>query len=166
MFSLGKRQVHMMLERQIILYIFLSCLQGFPGAQLVKNPPAEQETPVQFLGQEDPLKMGQATYPLLYSWASLVVQLLKNLPAMQETWVSMIPWRGAGLPTPVFLSGESPWTEEPGGLQPMGPKEAATTKHTVQKVNDFSLLSFKSSKSGETILDRRYLNIIISIEFT
>ena len=27
-------------------------------AQLVKNPPAMQETPVQFLGQEDPLKKG------------------------------------------------------------------------------------------------------------
>ena len=27
-------------------------------AQLVKNPPAEQDTPVQFLGQEDPLKTG------------------------------------------------------------------------------------------------------------
>ena len=27
-------------------------------AQLVKNPPAMQETPVQFLGQEDPLEKG------------------------------------------------------------------------------------------------------------
>ena len=27
-------------------------------AQLVKNPPALQETPVQFLGQEDPLEKG------------------------------------------------------------------------------------------------------------
>ena len=26
-------------------------------------------------------------YPLLYSWASLVAQLVKNLPAMQKTWV-------------------------------------------------------------------------------
>ena len=26
-------------------------------------------------------------YPLQYSWASLVVQLVKNLPAMWETWV-------------------------------------------------------------------------------
>ena len=26
-------------------------------------------------------------YPLLYSWASLKAQLVKNLPAMQETWV-------------------------------------------------------------------------------
>ena len=27
-----------------------------------------------------------------------------------------IPWRRAWQPTPVFLPGESPWTEEPGGL--------------------------------------------------
>ena len=26
-------------------------------------------------------------YPLQYSWASLVAQLVKNIPAMQETWV-------------------------------------------------------------------------------
>ena len=26
-------------------------------------------------------------YPLMYSWASLVAQLVKNLPAMPETWV-------------------------------------------------------------------------------
>ena len=31
-------------------------------------------------------------------------------------WVGMIPWRRAWQPTPVFLSGESPWTEEPGRL--------------------------------------------------
>ena len=52
-------------------------------AQLVKNLPAMQETPVRFLGREDPLEKGQATH----SGASLVAQLVKNLPAMQETWV-------------------------------------------------------------------------------
>ena len=55
--------------------------------------------------------------------ASRVVQLVKKLPAMQETWVDpwvgKIPWRRAWQPTPVFLPGESPWTEEPGGLQSM-----------------------------------------------
>ena len=45
-----------------------------------------QETPVQFLGQEDLLEKGTG-YPLQYSWASLVAQLIKNLPAMRETWV-------------------------------------------------------------------------------
>ena len=49
-------------------------------------------------------------YPLWYSWASLVAQLVKNLPAMWETWVctlwrckesdmtGKIPWRGNGYP--------------------------------------------------------------------
>ena len=30
---------------------------------------------------------GGIGYPLQYSWASLVAQLVKNLPAVQETWV-------------------------------------------------------------------------------
>ena len=29
-------------------------------------------------------------YPLQYSWASLVAQMVKNLPAMQETWVQSL----------------------------------------------------------------------------
>ena len=36
-------------------------------AQLVKNPPAMQETWVQSLGREDPLEKGMAGYPLQYS---------------------------------------------------------------------------------------------------
>ena len=32
------------------------------------------------------------SYPLQYSWASLVVQLVKNLPAMWETWVQSLGW--------------------------------------------------------------------------
>ena len=31
-------------------------------------------------------------YPLQYSWASLVAQLAKNLPAMWETWVWSLGW--------------------------------------------------------------------------
>ena len=31
-------------------------------------------------------------YPLQCSWASLVAQLVKNLPAMQETWVRSLGW--------------------------------------------------------------------------
>ena len=33
-----------------------------------------------------------------------------------DPWDGKIPWRRAWQPTPVFLPGESPWTEEPGGL--------------------------------------------------
>ena len=52
-------------------------------AQMVKNPPAMQETWVQSLGWEDPLKKGMATHS------------------------SILAWR-------------IPWTEEPGRLQSMG----------------------------------------------
>ena len=48
-----------------------------------------------------------------------MTQVVKNLPAMQETWVfdpwvGKIPWRRERLPTPVFWTGEyhgpySPW---------------------------------------------------------
>ena len=31
-------------------------------------------------------------YPLQYSWASLVAQLVKNLPAMWETWIRSLGW--------------------------------------------------------------------------
>ena len=34
-------------------------------------------------------------YPLQYSWASLVAQLVKNLPAMWETWVQSLGWDDA-----------------------------------------------------------------------
>ena len=37
-------------------------------AQPVKNPPAMQETLVQFLGQEDPLEKGQATHASILAW--------------------------------------------------------------------------------------------------
>ena len=37
-----------------------------------------------------------------------------------DSWVGKIPWRKAWQPTWVFLPGESPWTEEPGGLQSVG----------------------------------------------
>ena len=32
-------------------------------------------------------------YPLQYSWASLVAQLVKNPPAMWETWVRSLGWK-------------------------------------------------------------------------
>jgi len=31
-------------------------------------------------------------YPLQYSWASLVAQLVRNLPAMQEAWFRSLRW--------------------------------------------------------------------------
>ena len=53
-------------------------------------------------------------YPLQYSWASLVAQLVKNLPAMQETWVQPLGWedpleKGKATHSSV-LAWRIPWT--------------------------------------------------------
>ena len=48
-----------------------------------------QETPVRFLGWEDPLEKGIG-YIFQYSWASLVAQMVRNLPVVRETWVQSL----------------------------------------------------------------------------
>jgi len=62
-------------------------------------------------------------YPLLYSWASLMAQIVKNLPAMKETWFQSLGWDyplKEGMKTcSSILAWRIPWTEEPGGLQTM-----------------------------------------------
>ena len=58
------------------------------------------------------------------NWASLVVQSVKNLPAMQETGVQFLGWKD---PLEKEMATHSsmlvwriPWTEEPGRLQSIG----------------------------------------------
>ena len=56
--------------------------------------------------------------------ASLVAQLIKNQPAMQETWVRSLGWEDPlekEMAThSSILAWRIPWTEEPGGLQSIG----------------------------------------------
>ena len=66
-------------------------------------------------------------YMTLSLWVTLyfvVAQLVKNLPAMQETWVQSLGWEDAlekGMATHSgILAWRIPWTEEPGVLQSMG----------------------------------------------
>ena len=50
-----------------------------------------------------------------------------------------ILWKREWQPTPIFLPGEFPWTEEPGGLQSMGSQRVghdSVTKHKTQQHND------------------------------
>ena len=50
--------------------------------------------------------------------------MIKNMPAMQETWVQSLGWEDAlekGMAThSSILAWRIPWTEEPGRLQSMG----------------------------------------------
>ena len=53
-------------------------------------------------------------YSLQYSWASLVAQLVKNLPAMQETWVQSLGWEDplekGNVTHSSILAWRIPWT--------------------------------------------------------
>ena len=60
----------------------------------------------------------------VHYWTSLVAQMVKNLPAMQETWVQFLSWENPLEKEMATYSSilvwRIPWTEEPGGLQSMG----------------------------------------------
>ena len=64
--------------------------------------------------------------------ASLVTQMVKNLPAVQETQVPSLahenPLEKAMAIHSGVLAWRIPWTEEPGGLQSMGHKESDMTE--------------------------------------
>ena len=68
---------------------------------------------------------------LINCWASLIAQLVKKLPAMQETQVQFLGREDPlekGMATPSsILAWKIPQTEEPGGLQSMGSQESETT---------------------------------------
>ena len=53
-----------------------SCNAGDPG-----SIPGSERSPKERIG-----------FPLQYSWASLVAQMVKNPPAMRETWVPSLGW--------------------------------------------------------------------------
>ena len=62
----------------------------------------------------------------------MVAQMVKNLPAMQKTWVQSLGQEDPlekGIAThSSILAWRILWTQEPGGLQSMGSKESDTIK--------------------------------------
>ena len=112
--------------------------------QTVKNLPAMWETWVRFLGWEDPLEVGVATHSSILAWKSLWTEEPSGLQSMgsqrvghnlatKHSTANAGDTRELGLSLgeedPLeegmathsrFLPGESPWTEEPGGLQSTG----------------------------------------------
>ena len=80
------------------------------------------DSPGQFL-----LHLFRRQLYLLNLRASLVAQMVKNLPAMRETWVWFLGWEDPlekEMTThSSILAWEILWTEEPGGLQPVGSQE-------------------------------------------
>ena len=95
---------------------------GFPGGSAGKESACNVEDPGLIPGSGRSPGDG-IDYPLQDSWAFLVAETVKNLPAMQETWVLSLGWEDPleeGMATySSTLAWRIPWTEEPGGLQSM-----------------------------------------------
>ena len=110
---------------------------GFPDSSVGKESTCDAGNPswIPGLGWSAGEGIG---YLLQYSWASLVAQLVKNLPAMQETWVQSLGWedpleKGTAAHSSI-LAWRIPWTEEAGGLRSRGSQKVrhnwVTNTHT------------------------------------
>ena len=64
---------------------------GFPDSSVGKESACNAGDPHSIPGSGRSAEEGIG-YPLRYCWASLVAQLVKNPPAMQETWVQSLGW--------------------------------------------------------------------------
>ena len=100
--------------------VLLSTLMGFPDSSVGKESACNAGDPGLTPGSGRSAGEG-ISYPLQYSWASLLGQLVKNPPAKKKKkkrihlqcgrpgfnpCVGKIPWRRKNLPTPVFWPGE------------------------------------------------------------
>ena len=78
---------------QYLFAICISFLMGFPGSSAGKESACNTGDPslIPRLGRS----FGEGMdYPLQYPWASLVASMVKNPPAMWETWVWSLGWEG------------------------------------------------------------------------
>ena len=96
---------------------------GFPDSSVGKESACNSGDPGSIPGPGRSAGEGIG-YPLQYSWASLVAQLVKNPPAMQETWVRSLGWedpldKGKATHSSI-LAWRSEWTVWSIGLQRVG----------------------------------------------
>ena len=70
----------------LYVYLIFDGQQGFAGSSAGKEFACNAGDPGLIPGPGRSPGEGIGS-PLLYSWSSLVAQMVKNQPAMQETWV-------------------------------------------------------------------------------
>ena len=110
------------------MYKYILCMyvwkkESFSGSSAGKESTCNAEDPASIPGSGRSPAEG-ISYPLQYSWASLVAQTVKNLPAMRETWVQSLDWEDPleeGMAThPSILAWRIPMDRGAWGPQPMG----------------------------------------------
>ena len=96
----------------LILYDPCYPVSGFPGSSVGKESACNAGDPGSISGSGR--SAGEGTgYPFQYSWASLMAQLVKNPPAMLETWVQSEGWEDpleeGKAPHSSILAWRMPW---------------------------------------------------------
>ena len=96
---------------------------GFPGGSAGEESTCDAGDPCPIPGSGSSPEEGIG-YPLQYSWASFVAQLVKNLPVMWETWVLSLGWedpleKGKATHSNI-LAWRIPWTLKSMGSQRIG----------------------------------------------
>ena len=87
-------------------------VKGFPDSSVGKESACNVGNRSSIPGLERSAGEGIG-YPHLYSWTSLVAQLVKNPPAMWETWVRSLGWEDPlekGKSTQSSMAWRIPWT--------------------------------------------------------
>ena len=107
----------------MVITISSAFAKGFPGSSVGKESISNAGDPSLIPGSGRSAREGIG-YPLQYSWTSLVAQLVKNLPAMWETWVQSLGWedpleKEMAIHSSI-LAWRIPGVGEPGGLPSMG----------------------------------------------
>ena len=100
---------------------------GFPHSSVGKESACNEGDPSSIPGSGRSAGEGLG-YPFQYSWASLVAHLVKNLPAMWETWVRSLGWedpleKGKATHSSI-LAWKIPWTV----YSPWGLKDSEMTE--------------------------------------
>ena len=99
---------------------------GFPDSSVGKESTCNAGDPssIPGLGRSAGEGIG---YPLQYSWASLMAQLVKNLPAVWEIWVQSLSWKDPLEKGKATHSSILPW-RIPWTVYPWGDKKSDTTE--------------------------------------
>ena len=110
----------MFVEPQYMQTEFVVLGLGFPENSAGKESICSARDPGQIAGSGESPGEGIG-YPLQYSLASLVAQMVKNLPAMWETWVQSLGWedpleKGQATHSSI-IAWRIPWIEQPMGLK-------------------------------------------------
>ena len=111
---------------------------SFPDSSVGKEATCNAEDPGLTAGSGRSAGEGIG-YPLQYSWASLVAKTVKNLPAMQETWVQSLDWedpleKGKAAHSSILAFGESHGQRSLVDCSPWAHEESDTTEQLTHLV--------------------------------